>query len=284
MTEGLTTPLGTDPIPGDKPAGGNARYEPEFEQLEGEIGKLGNPAGGEIRWQDVVSLSKTILSEKSKDLLAGSYHAYGMLQQQGYQGLLEGLKTINGMCQTHWEGMFPEVRRMKARESALDWLIDRVTAHLESAGPPGAEEIPVLQQAVGVVDNLTAFVDPKLEAPNPKLAAFSRALAAATSGTGAASSGDTAEEAASTMTAAPSAGSSGPAGPITNRKVAFERLREVAEFLRRTEPHSPVAYLVNRAIKWGDMSLENVIAELVKNTDARRQIYETLGVKRDEES
>lgn len=282
MTEGLTTPLGIDPIPGDKPAGGNSRYEPEFEQLESEIGKLGNPAGGEIRWQDVVSLSKTILSEKSKDLLAGSYFAYGMLQQQGYQGLLEGLKTVNGMCQTHWEGMFPEVRRMKARESALDWLIDRVQDYLEKT-PAGGEEAAVIQQAVQVVDNLTEFVNPKLEAPNPKLAAFSRALTAAGS-SGGSESGASASEASVDMSTATTAGPSGPSGPITNRKVAFERLREVAEFLKRTEPHSPVAYLVNRAIKWGDMSLESVIAELVKNNDVRRQIFETLGVKREDES
>ncbi|MBZ0134866.1 MAG: type VI secretion system ImpA family N-terminal domain-containing protein [Planctomycetes bacterium] len=281
MTDSLTSALGSDPIPGDKPGGGNARYEPEFEQLETEIAKLGNPAGGEIRWSDVVSLSRTILTEKSKDLLAGSYFAYGMLQQQGYQGLLEGLKVVNGMCQAHWEGMFPEVRRMKARESALDWLIDRVTAHLEKT-PPGGEEASVIQEAIQTVEDLTALVDPKLDAPNPKLAAFVRALAAAASGGG--ETNQSSEEAPTPMSATSVSTASGPGGPITNRKVAFERLREVAEFLRRTEPHSPVAYLVNRAIKWGDMSLENVIAELVKNTDARRQIYETLGVKRDDES
>jgi hypothetical protein len=32
------------------------------------------------------------------------------------------------------------------------------------------------------------------------------------------------------------------------------------------------------------MSLENVIGELVKNNDVRRQVYETLGIKRDDES
>ena len=283
MTEGLTNPLGTDPIPGEKPAGGNARYEPEFEQLEGEISKLGNPAGGEVRWQDVVSLAKTILSEKSKDLLVGSYYAYGLLQQQGYQGLLEGLTTINGMCQTHWEGMFPEVRRMKARESALDWLIDRVESHLENAAPPGADETAILQQAAMVVDTIAEFVNPKFDAPNPKLAALTRALSAAASGGGGGAPAESSEGGSDGAAAPQAAVASGPSGPITNRKVAFERLREVADFLKRTEPHSPVAYLVNRAIKWGDMSLESVIAELVKNNDVRRQIFETLGVKKDED-
>ncbi|MCB9893612.1 MAG: type VI secretion system ImpA family N-terminal domain-containing protein [Planctomycetes bacterium] len=279
----MTTPLGTAPIPGDKPAGASARYEPEFEQLEAEISKLGNPAGGEIKWPDVVSLSKTILGEKSKDLLVAAYYSYALLQQQGYQGLLEGLGTINGMCQTHWEGLFPEIRRMKARDSALDWLIDRVTAQLESSPPPGSEELAILQQAVQTVDAIAAFVNPKLEAPNPKLAAFSRALAAKSAGGAPAASGDAAQTGGAVDTPAASA-ASGPAGPITNRKVAFERLREVADFLKRTEPHSPVAYLIGRAIKWGDMSLENVIGELVKNNDVRRQVYETLGIKKDDEN
>jgi type VI secretion system protein VasJ len=279
MTDGMTSALGSQPIPGDKPAGATARYEPEFERLEAEISKLGNPAGGEVKWNEVISLAKTILSEKSKDLLVGSYLSYGLLQTQGYQGLLEGVKTINGMCQTFWEGMFPETRRMKARESALDWLIDRATAHLESSAPIGSAELPVMNQLVAVWDNLTAFVNPKFEAPNPKLPAFSRALAAK-SGPAPAEMQQPGAAMAETSTAT-SAG--GPAGPITTRKVAFERLKEVADYLKRTEPHSPVAYLVQRAIKWGDMSLENVITELVKNTDVRKQIMETLGVKQESE-
>lgn len=277
----MTTPLGVQPIPGDKPAGASARYEPEFEQLEAEVSKLSNPAGGEIKWNDVVSLARTILSEKSKDLLVGSYMAYALLQQQGFQGLLDGLKTINGMCQAHWEGLFPEIRRLRARDSALDWLIDRVTNFLDTAPPPAAEEAPILQQCVQAVDEIAAFVNPKLEAPNPKLAAFSRALSAKGAG-GAAAEGAAAQTGGAVETQTSSA-PAGPAGPITNRKVAFERLKEVADFLRRTEPHSPVAYLVQRAIKWGDMPLETVLAELVKNNDVRRQVYETLGLKQESE-
>ena len=59
-------------------------------------------------------------------------------------------------------------------EKAKKPLIDRVTTQLENAPPPGAEEIPVLQQCVAVWDNLAEFVNPKLEAPNPKLPAFRR--------------------------------------------------------------------------------------------------------------
>jgi type VI secretion system protein VasJ len=279
VAEIVNHPLGENPIPGNAPAGANVRYEPDFEQLQGEVGKLENPAGGEVNWGRVVELARGILESKAKDLLVASYFAYGMLQRQGYQGLLEGLGVIHAMCRSHWDGgMFPD--RPRARESALDWLIDRVQPYMDNGAPPNPEEAPILQSAVATVDSLAEFVNSKLEAPNPKLAALSRSFAAK-AGQGGAGATAAPQEASAPVAAAtaeaarPAAG----AGPITNRKVAFERLREVADFLRRTEPHSPVSYLVSRAVKWGEMPLEEVLSELVKNKDVRLQILETLGVK-----
>jgi type VI secretion system protein ImpA len=67
-------------------------------------------------------------------------------------------------------------------------------------------------------------------------------------------------------------------GPIGTREDALERLREVAEFFRRTEPHSPVPYLIQRAINWSRMSFEQLLGELVKDENARLQINSTLGL------
>ena len=59
--------------------------------------------------------------------------------------------------------------------------------------------------------------------------------------------------------AAPGHTASGaPAGPIASRDEAYRRLREVAEFLRKTEPHSPVPPLLDRAVRWGNMSFEKL--------------------------
>jgi len=43
------------------------------------------------------------------------------------------------------------------------------------------------------------------------------------------------------------AGSGASSGPITSRDDAYRRLREVAEYLRQIEPHSPVPPLIDRA-------------------------------------
>lgn len=63
------------------------------------------------------------------------------------------------------------------------------------------------------------------------------------------------------------------------RKEALTQLRRLAEFFRATEPHSPVSYLVQRAVKWGEASLEDVLGELIKNEEVLDHVRETLGIQ-----
>ena len=90
-----------------------------------------------------------------------------------------------------------------------------------------------------------------------------------------------AESALSAATAATAAGA-GPAaaaGPIKTRDEAFRRLREVADFLRRTEPHSPVSALLERAVRWGNMTFEDLFRDVVESADARGEVGKILGLK-----
>jgi type VI secretion system protein ImpA len=67
-------------------------------------------------------------------------------------------------------------------------------------------------------------------------------------------------------------------GAIANRKDALRRLAEIAAFFQKTEPHSPVSYLVQRAVKWGNMGLESWLQEVIKDQSVLFQLRETLGV------
>jgi len=79
--------------------------------------------------------------------------------------------------------------------------------------------------------------------------------------------------------AAPASGGPAmPSGPIGSRDEAYRRLREVAEFLRKTEPHSPVPALLDRAVRWGNMSFDKLFDDVVKNKDARVQTRDLLGL------
>jgi len=70
----------------------------------------------------------------------------------------------------------------------------------------------------------------------------------------------------------------GGSGPIQHRAQALAQLKAVAEFFRRTEPHSPVAYLADKAARWGDMSLHEWLRTVVKDDGALSHVEELLGV------
>lgn len=76
----------------------------------------------------------------------------------------------------------------------------------------------------------------------------------------------------------PSAAPAPARGPLQTRDQALAQLREVAEFFRRTEPHSPVAYLADKAANWGEMSLHLWLRTVVKNGEALSGLEELLGV------
>ena len=67
------------------------------------------------------------------------------------------------------------------------------------------------------------------------------------------------------------------AGAIQNRKDALKRLAELAEFFRKTEPHSPLSYLIQRAVKWGEMPLESWLQDVIKDEAVLFQLRQTLG-------
>lgn len=67
-------------------------------------------------------------------------------------------------------------------------------------------------------------------------------------------------------------------GAPATRAQALAQLRQVAEFFRRTEPHSPVAYLADKAAKWGEVPLHQWLRSVLKDQASLAQIEELLGV------
>lgn len=68
-------------------------------------------------------------------------------------------------------------------------------------------------------------------------------------------------------------------GRIRSRAEAYQMLADAAEYLARTEPHSPTPYLVRRAINWGAMPLDQVLSELVRNQAELAEIYRLLDLQ-----
>ncbi|MCS3804607.1 type VI secretion system protein ImpA [Chromobacterium alkanivorans] len=62
------------------------------------------------------------------------------------------------------------------------------------------------------------------------------------------------------------------------REDAYRQLRGIADYLARTEPHSPVPYLIYRAVEWGDKPLRELLAELIDSDAEARRLWSLLGV------
>lgn len=68
-------------------------------------------------------------------------------------------------------------------------------------------------------------------------------------------------------------------GPINSREDAYRLLEAVADYLERTEPHSPTPYLVKRAVTWGRMSLADLMQEIVREEGDISRYFSLLGIK-----
>ena len=69
-----------------------------------------------------------------------------------------------------------------------------------------------------------------------------------------------------------------PLDPV-DRVDALRRLEAIAAFFHRSEPHSPVSYLVQRAVRWGQMPLEQWLTDVISDEAVLTRIRETLGIR-----
>lgn len=72
-----------------------------------------------------------------------------------------------------------------------------------------------------------------------------------------------------------------PIGDIRTRADAIQALRQVAQFFKQNEPHSPVALLADRAAKWAEMPLERWLASVIKDDSTLNQLRELLDIPRE---
>lgn len=70
-------------------------------------------------------------------------------------------------------------------------------------------------------------------------------------------------------------------GELRSRADAVRALRQVSQFFKQNEPHSPVALLADRAAKWAEMPLERWLASVIKDDSTLNQLRELLDIPRE---
>ena len=224
----------------------------------------------EADWAFVAGRCAELIASRSKDLRLGVWLAEALARTHGLRGLGDGYAVLAGLCEHYWPGLYPlaEDGDYDQRIGNLFWLLART--------PPLVREIQDSDGAdycLAMLTDLERVVDMQLGSEGPGFSAAKealQALAGSASATGLLS-------ATGTDAGAVSIPSSAPAGMPQNRAQALQQLRQVADFFRRTEPHSPVAYLVDRAASWGDMPLHVWLRAVIKDPAAIAGLDELLG-------
>jgi type VI secretion system protein ImpA len=82
--------------------------------------------------------------------------------------------------------------------------------------------------------------------------------------------------------AAPNAESDGVlpiAGAKTNREALYRQLEQIADALQRIEPHSPIPYLVKRAVRLGSLPFPDLMRAMIRETGAIDELDRLLGLQ-----
>ncbi len=84
--------------------------------------------------------------------------------------------------------------------------------------------------------------------------------------------------------AATGAPGSAPAGAAISREDMLRDLARIADYFRRTEPHSPLAYTLEEAVRRGRMSWPELLQEMMPDPSTRNQMLTKLGIRPEPEA
>ncbi len=151
--------LGKEPISSARPTGDDARYEPEYDELQQQVDKLTSvTADGAIDWKRVVKLCSTILSSKSKDIKVAAYLGAALLNLKGVEGLSVGAQVMLDMVTEYWDNMYPAKKRMRGRFNAISWWSDNAEKFLTTyeGGDISKDSVDLLIQRITGLDEALA--------------------------------------------------------------------------------------------------------------------------------
>ncbi len=69
-----------------------------------------------------------------------------------------------------------------------------------------------------------------------------------------------------------------------SRNDAYLHLHQIAEYLAHIEPHSPVPYLIRRAVEWGSLSGAELYQELFQRNNGQLNMFELMGTPNRQEA
>jgi type VI secretion system protein ImpA len=268
----------------------------------------------EADWKFVGRECARLIEQRSKDLQLAVWLAEASVQTAGVRALADSLLLTAMLCERYWDGLYPlqDEDGVERRIGNLAWLAARIAPWLRGVplteGPDGHAlgDVDVARMQGGdalaklegarqrtsqtfytnlmrdcehcadAIDRLEKSVDAVVGADGPSFSAARSGLESLVLFIKPALK-EAVPVTADVVVAVPMQASA-QEGPLQSRAQAIAQLRAVADYFRRTEPHSPVAYLADKAAQWGEQPLHVWLRSVVKDDAAFAHIEEMLGV------
>jgi type VI secretion system protein ImpA len=176
-------------------------------------------------------------------------------------------KAVGETGRAFYEALFDDLAQTKEQLGQLEKIVD------EKFGRNAPSLIKV-RSAIDDCDQVVSGIVKRKRAQDPN---YKPEADGSLSSNGADTDGTEAGQAEGRLMT-PAAGI-GWSGEPRSREEAFQRLTVIAAYLKRVEPQHPVSYLLERAVRWTKMPLEQWLGEVVRNEEVLNHLRDTLGIK-----
>ncbi len=75
------------------------------------------------------------------------------------------------------------------------------------------------------------------------------------------------------------AGSAVSTEEVRTREDAFRELLKLADFFRRTEPQAVLSFALEQVVRWGRLSLPELMMELIPDEAPRKNLFKQVGIR-----
>lgn len=180
-------------------------------------------------------------------LTVSDYHQAIKLSDSSWQ---QTLITELATTQQHWQTLTEQLNDLMGMDApvfaSVTELLDTLTQHLESLIPQQPDELTGTNQTT-----------------EPEYPAQHSSIVAATHPSGSVSAGFNPQA----------------RDHQANRQQALKLIAQIQDYFAVNEPHSPVTFLLARAIEWADMPLDQWLARVIKNEDQLATLSDMIGIK-----
>jgi type VI secretion system protein ImpA len=239
------------------------------EGFEARIAPLGGLAGGDTDGTVMQPLRRMALFRRA-DGSEASLYAYEQAEEtagladekrrkQRYGAGVAPLADLQNEAKLDLPRLRAVARAARAAREAWRAFDAAAEARLGSQGPTTRRVADVLERIVAVADLLAGGPELIVEEAAPE-----------------AEGEPMAEGAEAPAGGAPAARA---AGPIQSREDALRQLEKLADWFKRTEPHSPLAYTLEEAVRRGRMTLPELLGEVLGDDAARQGMLTMLGIR-----